>query len=112
MAGFDAPIGGWFWAPLDIFTSLLARTVDEMSVFGKITSVLFAEGLFILCFLVFWYLVAHNKTFQSTNDNATFFLLALLLISTVCAVCLCVATVLGYIVKTLRAKKESQDEGL
>jgi hypothetical protein len=36
----------------------------------------------------------------------------LFMVSASCAVSLCVATILGYIVKTLRAKKENQDEGL
>lgn len=99
----------WYLCLVNIFVLmfLIIRTVDEMIVFGKITSVLFAEGLLIICFLGLWYLVAHNKTFQSINDNTTFFLLVLLLISAACAVCLCVATILGYIVKTLRNKKEN-----
>lgn len=103
---FEIGVIYWYFSLLNIFVliSLIIRTVDEMIVFGKITSVLFAEGLLIFCFLGLWYLVAHNKTFQSINDNTTFFLLVLLLISAACAVCLCVATILGYIVKTLRAK--------
>ncbi|MCX5636925.1 MAG: hypothetical protein NTX52_04425, partial [Planctomycetota bacterium] len=83
----------------------VVRTVDEMGFFGKRTSVLFAGGLFGFCFWGLWYLVAHNKTLQGINDNTTFFLLAALLIYAACAVCLCVATVLGSIVKTLRTRR-------
>jgi uncharacterized membrane protein len=88
---------------------LIVRTVDEMGIMGKITSVLFAEVLTTFCFLGFWYLALIHKTFQKIDDNPTFFLLVLLLVSTACAVSLCVTTILGYIVKTLRAKKENAD---
>jgi hypothetical protein len=92
-------------ANIFVFLFLIVRTIDEMRFFGKITSVLFAEGLLAFCFLCFRYLVTHNKTFQSINDNPTFFLLILFMVSAACAVSLCVATILGYIVKTLRSKR-------
>ncbi len=108
---FETGVVYWCLACVSVLVLLfpIVRAVDEMGILGKRTNVLFAGGLFGFCFWGLWYLVAHNKTFQSINDNTTFFLLVALLIYAACAVCLCVATVLGSIVKTLRTKKENTD---
>ena len=87
----------------------IIRTIDEMHIFEKHTSVVVATGLLEFCFLGVTYIVANNKAFQCITDNNTFLLLATLSVYAACAVCLCVVIVLGTIVKKLRAKKENTD---
>jgi len=87
----------------------IVRAIDEMRIFGKYASVVVATGLLEFCFLAMLYIVLHNKVFQCITDNNAFLLLAALLIYAACAVCLCVTTILGSIVKALRTKKENTD---
>jgi len=108
---FETEAVYWCLACVSILVLLfpIVRAIDEMRIFGKSASVVVATGLLEFCFLGVVYIVAHNKAFQCIIDNNAFFLLAALLIYAACAVCLCVATVLGSIVKTLRTKKENTD---
>ena len=104
---FNVSVVYWYLSLVNMLVLLFI--IDEMGIFGKITSVLFAESLFMLCFLILWHLAVQNNIFKSINDNNTFFLLALFLTSTASAVSLCVATVLRYIIKTLSTRKEKTD---
>jgi len=83
----------------------IIRTIDEMHIFGKYTSVLFAGGLSLFCFLGVLYLVVHNKPIQSIAGKDNSLLLIELTIYASLAICLYIVTVLGLIVKAIRTKK-------
>jgi hypothetical protein len=103
----DIVCWGIYCVGIFILMPLIIRTIDEIHIVGKETSVVVATGLLEFCFLGVVYIVAHNKSFQCVTDNNTCFLLMVFTIYTSCAVCLCVATILGLLVKILRTQREN-----
>ena len=108
---FETGVVYWCLACVSILVLMfpIVRTVDEMHIFGKYTSVLFAGGLSLFCFLGVLYLVVHNKTAQSIADKDNSLLLAELIIYASLAISLYIVTVLGLIVKAIKTKKGKTD---